>query len=664
MAFGGVLLSVAGPVQADWKDQIGFTRLQLLAGSELPNAPLQGFTQVEALEIAANYLPNTTSPNFAGKTFTVKSGASGVSSHANLVASYFYGNSTSLLTGNIPVDNYSAGSWLGGAFLRVGYSIAPAVESHAVVNHSWIAPTYSLATETNQRLDFAIDRDGFVCVVGENNSTTTTTTVLPELLGQGYHTISVGLTSGFHSAGFTTLDTIGRIKPDIVAPESATSFSTPMVSSAAGLLYSKLSSTPYSLSGADLPRVIKALLLASARKDTVAGSWGNTSVRPLDLRFGAGELNINHAYHDLRAGRGSASISTLQKARGWSAESVNANATKSYYFTIPAGTSPTPFCAAMTWHRIVTDNIPGSNWGNLTTSMADLDLHLYHASGFIQGALVSESTGYLNNVELVYQPTLSPGDYVIVVENTSATATPFALAWHSLPSVGIVATNPIARELDLQQGTFTITRSGDATLPLYVPLSIGGTAISGTHFQALPSSVTIPAGLASISFQVTPIADNLAQGSRSLTVGIASDFALVSNPAQFATVTIEDKPFDAWRFAKFDAVELTDPIISGANADPDADQLSNLIEYAMNLDPKAFSPTTAMVDQNRGYLTITLEKNTTATDISWSAEVTSDLTNWTPAVVITNTDSSFQARDSILASTAPKRMIRLKITRP
>ncbi|MEO8613792.1 MAG: S8 family serine peptidase [Luteolibacter sp.] len=456
MAYVGAALCMATPLRADWKDEIGFTRLQLLAGSELPNAPLQGFTQVEALEISANYVPDTASPGFAGKTFTVKSGASGVSGHASLVASYFYGNTTSLSSGNIPVDLYSASHWLGGGFLKSGFSTAPAIETHAVQNHSWIAQTSSSAAETNQRLDFAIDRDGFVCVVGENNGNTT---VLPELLGQGYHTISVGLVNGSHSAGFTTLDTTGRIKPDIVAPESYTSFATPMVSSAAGLLRSKLAAAPYSLSGADLPRVIKALLLASARKDTLAGSWVNTSVRPLDLRFGAGELNINHAYHDLRAGRCTASGSNMQKSRGWSAESVNGNSTKSYFFSIPTGTSPTPFCAAMTWHRIVTDTIQGNNWGNLNTSMADLDLHLYHASGFTQGTLISESVGSVDNVELVYQPALSPGDYVMEVENTSATATTFALAWHSLPSVGIVASNPSARELDLQQGTFTITRS-------------------------------------------------------------------------------------------------------------------------------------------------------------------------------------------------------------
>ncbi|MEO8613501.1 MAG: hypothetical protein ABI600_00045 [Luteolibacter sp.] len=201
-------------------------------------------------------------------------------------------------------------------------------------------------------------------------------------------------------------------------------------------------------------------------------------------------------------------------------------------------------------------------------------------------------------------------------------------------------------------------------MPLYVPLSIGGTAISGTHYQALPVSVTIPAGLTSISMQVIPIADNLAQGNRSVAVGIAGDFALVSDPAQVATVTIQDKPFDAWRFANFDAIELTNPNISGPNADPDADLLPNLIEYAMNLDPKISSQITATVDRNSGYLTLTVAKNTSATDITWSAEVTDDLTHWSPAVAVTNTVISFQARDSVLANTASKRMIRLKITQP
>jgi len=660
-----VSFAVVTPVLADWKDDIGYTRLQLLAGSDLPTAPSQGFTQVEAFEIATNYTPDTANLNFTGKTFALKSGSSGISNHATTVANNFYGNATSLLTGNIPVDLYNVNSYVGTEFLKVGSFSEPAVDTHAVHNHSWVTTsTYASAAEANQRLDYAINRDGFVCVVGENNGNTT---LLPDLFGQGYHTISVGLANGSHSAGFTTLDGSGRIKPDIVAPDGYTSFATPMVSSAAGLLYSKLTDLAPTfvpaLVPADKPRVIKALLLASASKDTVA-SWTNTSTRPLDIRYGAGELNINHAYNDLRAGRVAASNSTFLKSRGWAAESVSGNSSKTYYFTIPAGSTSPPFCAALTWHRVITDNRSGSSFGNLTTSMANLNLHLYQANGFAPGNVISESLSAVDNVELIYQSALAPGNYALVVENTSAAATNYGLAWHSLPAVSIVATIPNAREIDQQQGLITITRNGDTTLPLYVPVWVSASALANTGFQPLPSSVTIPAGQSSTTLPVIPITDDLAEGSRSVTVAIASDFGLVRGPVQTAVVTIEDKPFDTWRFANFTSVELNDSGTSGANADPDGDQLPNLIEYAMNLDPKnpGIAPVTSGIESN--YLSISATKNTAATDITWSAEVSADLANWSPAVILTNTTNTFTARDSVATSTAEKRMLRLRITRP
>lgn len=650
-----------GRLSADWRDEIGYTRLLLLAGSELPGVPSQGFTQVEAFDSLSNFLPDISSSLFTGKTFTLQSGSSGISGHANGVATNFYGNTTSLGTGNCPIDLYSASGWIYADFLNLGSLSQPAVESHAVANLSWIATgiTEADATEINQRLDYAINRDGFVCAVAVNNGNSTT---LPQLPAQSYHTISVGLVNGNHSAGFTTFDVAGRIKPDIVAPDGATSYATPMVASAAGLLYAKLPTSP-ALSTPDKPRVIKALLLATATKDTVA-SWSNTPSRPLDLRYGAGELNVNHAYHALRAGRATASSSTLANPRGWAADAVAGNSTTSYFFTIAPGAPSTPFSAALTWHRLITDNLHGPSWGSLSSSLADLNLRLYHASGFTLGSLVSESLSSVDNVELVYQSALTPGTYALVVQNASATSTPYALAWHSLPAVTVVATQPTAREIDGQAGLITISRTGDTTLPLFVPLTVSGSAVAGSHFQALPASVTIAAGQATTTLPVTPIADALAQGDRTVSVAVAADFALVRNTTQTAIVTIQDKPFDGWRFAHFTASELANPAISGGNSDADGDQLVNLIEYALGLDPKVPSLSPVSISQSGGYLTLAAIKNTAATDILWAAEVTDDLVTWQPAVVITQTSNAFTARDSIPSANSARRFIRLKITRP
>ncbi len=655
------------PLSADWRDEVGFTRLQLLAAGELPAAPGQGFAQTEASTTASPYtfMPDSSDPLFAGKTFTNKSAASGTAAsfHATHVATNFYGNTSSLLTGNCPVDVYFASDWLNSTFLKRGSINAPNVESRAIQNHSWVADSTNIsdasATEVNKRLDFAINRDGFVCAVGTDNDGNT---FLPQLLSQSYHTISVGLDNGGHSAGFTNLDGTGRIKPDLVAPSAApefqTSWTTPMVASAAGLLYAKLTAAPYSLTGADKPRVIKSLLLATATK---IPTWANTPTRPLDSKYGAGILNIHHAYHALRAGRAVASNSISHNPRGWGAESLNANSTKRYFFTIPAGAPSTPFSAALTWHRVITKGI-GNTWN---AELADLNLRLYQASGFSPGTLVAESASGVDNVELVYQAALAPGSYVLEIENTSETATPYAVAWHSLPAVTVAATVPTAREINLQAGLVTVSRTGDTTLPLFVPLTISGSAVAGSHFIALPTSVTIPAGQASTTLQIIPVADSLAQGDRTVVVAVAADFALVRNVAQPAVVTIKDKPFDAWRFANFSSLEIGNPAISAEIADPDGDQLANLIEYALILDPKVPNLSPITTSQSSGYLTLSVPRNTTLTDdILWSAEVTADLKTWQPAGINTDSASLFQASDPIPSVDFTERFIRLKITRP
>ena len=659
-------LPVWAPMVAvgDWLEEIGHTRLVEL-GIVLPTTSGTGLSQIEAFENDVNYIPNTSNIQFDGKSFTLKSGASGVSNHADKVARNFYGSS-SLLPGATAADLYSASNWLDGGFLRRGTSNLPLNETRAVQNHSWIATSLADAdaTEVNHRLDYAIHNNGFIAVVGMNNGNSTT---LPNLLGQAYHVISVGRDDGAHSAGFTTLDGAGRIKPDIVAPsaspDSATSWTTPMVAGSTGVLRARLTASPYSLSGANIPRVVKALLLASATKDTLP-TWSNTTERPLDLRYGAGELNLHHAWLAMLPGQAAASSATRYGPRRWAAESVSANFSKTWFFSIPAGASTTPFCAALTWHRVVTSGSFANRPRTWSSTLANLDLRLHSANGLTIGSQIATSASTADNVELIHQPALPPGDYALVVQNLSGTNTDIALAWHSLPGVTIQAVDPLAREIDGKQGIIIITRSGDTNAPLKVPLSIGGSAIPGVHYQPLPASAIIPAGQSSITLALTPIADSLAQGERTVTAAVAADFSLVRDPAQNAALIIEDKPFDAWRFVNFTSSELADPSISGEMADADHDDLANLLEYALGRDPLSpdASPVAAATIENR--LGLRVDKNPDANDIIWSAEVSGELQTWLAAEIIENTSTLFEARDIVDPVDHDRRFIRLRIMRP
>jgi hypothetical protein len=67
---------------------------------------------------------------------------------------------------------------------------------------------------------------------------------------------------------------------------------------------------------------------------------------------------------------------------------------------------------------------------------------------------------------------------------------------------------------------------------------------------------------------------------------------LTSNDGEFAVqdeMTVDVAPGDAygaWKSANFTAAELANPNISGDNADPDGDGLSNIAEYIAGTNPR------------------------------------------------------------------------------
>ena len=261
----------------------------------------------------------------------------------------FYGNSTSIAPGIDTIDNYFADSWLGNGFLRSPPS-APRIESRRVQNHSWIGTSTGPTTvDKLQRLDFAIDRDGFTSVVGLDNGAATS---IPPLLGHAYHAISVGRSDGNHSTGGTSLDGSGRTKPDLVAPISATSYSSPVVAGAAALLLELADGLGFSEAAA--PHAVKALLMAGATKEEFAG-WDRTPARPIDNRFGAGELNIWRSCRILTAGSFLPDVLQYAGPAGWSPlDFTGPGQTRRFHFQVPAGYFLHRFGALLTWHQVMT----------------------------------------------------------------------------------------------------------------------------------------------------------------------------------------------------------------------------------------------------------------------------------------------------------------------
>lgn len=111
-----------------------------------------------------------------------------------------------------------------------------------------------------------------------------------------------------------------------------------------------------------------------------------------------------------------------------------------------------------------------------------------------------------------------------------------------LPTIGVVASDPIASEVGPDAGTFTITRNGPTSAALTLNFSLSGTASAGNDYQAISSPVTMAAGQRFVTINVLPQPDTQLEGVETvvLTVTAGSGYELTSSVS--SSVTIADAP--------------------------------------------------------------------------------------------------------------------------
>jgi hypothetical protein len=104
---------------------------------------------------------------------------------------------------------------------------------------------------------------------------------------------------------------------------------------------------------------------------------------------------------------------------------------------------------------------------------------------------------------------------------------------------------------------------------------------------------------------------------------------------------------------------------AGENADPEADGLTNLAEYALGTDPYGFTPPfTATLDANG--LTLIFTRPSDLPDVTYAAEASDGLGDWTPVpieVIAPGETETVRARDPLTGGQPPRKFIRLKFTR-
>jgi len=458
-------------------DDIGYEELVARLGAAVPTGSGVRAAQCEAPEASGTpvpYGPNQTLPEFSGKTFSAQSGTPAVSSHATAVAGVYYSNN-SIARGVGTIYLYEVNSFIS-SHLRYGQGstaapVTPPSTLMKVYNHSWIGgftgttPTAG-DLEVLRRADFQMNRDDTLYCVGMNNGATSQTY---PLMAMGYNGLAVGRMDGEHSRGDLPpgADGPGRMKPEIVAPGSATSWAAPVVGAAALLLYDTALSTLASNPNADETTVIKACLLAGTthragwtNNPVASGPQRGSTVKPLDVVWGADLVNIDRSHRLLTAGEfagaTTAAAAVAGSIIGWDFENLPAtNATRFWRFTISQSAPELSVIAA--WNRVATTS-------TAVPQLADLSLALLRvgtdgiavplegeagAAFYGSGNVASRSA--VDNIEHLYVRDLAAGDYIIQMTRggSSTAGAPFALAWYVSPRAADLNQDGAVGGLDL-----------------------------------------------------------------------------------------------------------------------------------------------------------------------------------------------------------------------
>ena len=133
---------------------------------------------------------------------------------------------------------------------------------------------------------------------------------------------------------------------------------------------------------------------------------------------------------------------------------------------------------------------------------------------------------------------------------------------------------------------------------------------------------------------------------------------------------VQHAPLDLWKQKRFSATAASDPLVSGDQADPDRDGISNLVEYALMLDPQK-SDVGGLPDPGvrKGRVHLTYRRPASAVDVVYHVQWTDDMKTWhdeavDQQIIVSVGDLQVIQASAPAPADRPGRFMRLRITGP
>jgi hypothetical protein len=188
-------------------------------------------------------------------------------------------------------------------------------------------------------------------------------------------------------------------------------------------------------------------------------------------------------------------------------------------------------------------------------------------------------------------------------------------------------------------GVLEISSDNGVTWTDVAKSTSGATVVQNSYNGTIPTGTGNPLagraawqGSSSAYLQTVLSLDTAAFAGKNLRLRwrLASDSS-VSSPGWNVddlsfNATLNTVTFAQWQAGKF--TDLTDAS-AAEDADPDHDGLTNFAEYALGTDPNAFTAPVSYVKNTDGTLSLTFTLPINTTGLTYHAEVSSDLVNWT-----------------------------------
>jgi hypothetical protein len=208
----------------------------------------------------------------------------------------------------------------------------------------------------------------------------------------------------------------------------------------------------------------------------------------------------------------------------------------------------------------------------------------------------------------------------------------------------------------------------------FATFSVAADAGTGDTYQWQLNGVNI-AGATGSSLSLSAV--SISQ-SGTYTVAVSNTTGATITAPVTLTVT-PATTFQHWQAARFTTAQLNNAAVSGATAMPAGDGIPNLLKYALNLNPFAGGQTGMPVggmirESGSGYMTLSYTEVPARTDITYTVQVSGNLSTWSSGTGYTalvsatnNPDGVTQTvvvQDLVPPAAGVARFMRLMVTSP